>query len=245
MEKVRKNKFRILFNSFLFQLIFYSWTSLICIFLSPALIFPRIIAVKISKFWAHSSLVLLKIIVGITHEVRGLENLKKDFSLISSKHQSTWETIAFWVLTEEPIYFLKRELLFIPFFGWFLFRLGMIDIDRKKGSSQLKSMIRRSKQTLRDRKKKLIIFPEGTRTIPGKKSQYQVGIVGLYSSLKIPVVPVALNSGLYWPRRTFLKYPGKIIVEFLPPIDPNLTRSKFFSELKRKTETASLMLLKK
>ena len=94
-------------------------------------------------------------------------------------------------------------------------------------------------------KKKLIIFPEGTRTIPGKKSQYQVGIVGLYSSLKIPVVPVALNSGLYWPRRTFLKYPGKIIVEFLPPIDTNLTRSKFFRELKRRTETASLMLLKK
>ena len=80
--------------------------------------------------------------------------------------------------------------------------------------------------------------------MPGVESKYQVGIVGLYSSLRIPVVPVALNSGLYWPRRTFLKYPGKIVIQFLPAIEPNLTKSKFFSELKRRTETASLMLLK-
>ena len=101
---------------------------------------------KVSKLWAYVSLNLLKITTGITYEVRGLENLDKNSSLISSKHQSAWETIAFWVLVDEPVYLLKRELLFIPFFGWFLFRLGMISIDRKRGRNQLESIVKQLKR---------------------------------------------------------------------------------------------------
>ena len=244
MTKISKNKVRIFFNSFLFQLVFYLWTSFISIFLSPVLLFPRNIVVKVSKLWAYVSLNLLKITTGITYEVRGLENLDKNSSLISSKHQSAWETIAFWVLVDEPVYLLKRELLFIPFFGWFLFRLGMISIDRKRGRNQLESIVKQAKDALNDKRKKLIIFPEGTRRLPGAEPKYQVRIVWLYASLKIPIVPVALNSGLYWPRRAFYKYPGKIIVQFLPPIKPHLAKREFLSKLQLQTEKASAMLLK-
>ncbi|MEX0758775.1 MAG: lysophospholipid acyltransferase family protein, partial [Tistlia sp.] len=163
--------------------------------------------------------------------------------LIASKHQSAWDTLVFPLLVRDPAYVLKRELLLVPFFGWIMWRLRMIAVDRKGGAAALRRMLAAARRIVGRERRPLVIYPEGTRTAPGDSRPYHPGVAALYGELGVPVVPVALNSGLYWPRQSFLRRPGRIVLEFLEPIPPGLPRRQFLAELEARIEPASRRLL--
>jgi 1-acyl-sn-glycerol-3-phosphate acyltransferase len=185
---------------------------------------------------------LLKTIVGTGLEVRGQEKLPEGPCLVASKHQSAWETFALIPLFRDPALLMKRELFWIPFHGWFSKKFEMIPVDREKGSAALRAMLRETKKRVADGRE-IIIFPEGTRRPAGAPPDYKTGVVLLYEALGIPCVPVALNSGLFWPRRSLLRRPGTIVVEFLDPIPPGLPKAEFLSRLTESIETATNRLL--
>ena len=192
--------------------------------------------------WSRLMLRTAAIVVGLDYEVRGRENIPATPALFAIKHQSAWDTLAVASLLPQPVVVLKRELFWIPFYGWYARRAGMIAIDRKAGASALRRMVRAARDALA-KGRPLVIFPQGTRTLPrshgGKPAPYQPGVAALYGELDVPVVPVALNSGLFWSRRAFRKHPGTITVEFLPPIAPGLAKRAFLAELETAIETAT------
>jgi len=175
---------------------------------------------------------MLWTICGLRHEIRGLANLPPGPCMIAAKHQSAWDTLIFPLLVNGPGYIYKRELRRIPLFGWYLTRAGCIPIDRAGGPKALRRMIEHARRSLAQGRT-IIIFPEGTRLAPGQRGAYHPGVAALYGQLSVPVVPVAVNSGVYWGRRAFHKQPGRIILEFLPPIAPGLPRREFAAELRR------------
>lgn len=225
------------FRSTLFNILFLLWTFGLALVTVPILLLPVRFAGMVAHLWAWVSLALLRLTCGIRYEVRNRERLPGTPCIIASKHQSAWETIAFWALSDFPVFILKKELLSLPFFGWHLKKLGMIAIDRKAGAGALKQMIKDSKAAL-EKGYSLVIFPEGTRTAPGTRKAYQRGIAGLYRALNVPVAPVALNSGKCWSRNAFVKYPGTVTVEFLPPIVPGLDADAFMQQLESDIEAA-------
>ena len=191
--------------------------------------------------WCRSCIWLIRFLLRINYEIRGLEYLTGEPVIIASKHQSAWETLVFNTIILDCAYVVKRELLWFPFFGWFLSRLGMIGIDRSGGASALKRLVADCKERLKSGRS-IIIFPQGTRTPPGAEQLYLPGTAALYTQCKVPVVPTALNSGIFWPRRTLLKRPGTVIVEFLPPILPGMDRREFSQHLETEIETATMRI---
>ena len=181
---------------------------------------------------------LLKHIVEITIEYRGRENIPDDGKfIVACKHQSAWETVSLHEFVNHPTVIMKKELLYIPIFGQVIYFSGAICIDRKKGKKVIPQMIEGAKKSFANNRP-VFMFPEGTRGTPGVPGRYRHGIASLYGALDVPVLPIALNSGLFWPRREFLKKPGHLIVEFLPPIQPGLGERKFLKELANSIETA-------
>jgi 1-acyl-sn-glycerol-3-phosphate acyltransferase len=158
------------------------------------------------------------------------------------KHQSTWDTLILPVVLDDPTIVLKRELLFVPFFGWYAARAGSIAIDRRAGAGALRRMLSKARRVAATGRP-IVIFPEGTRVAPGEQRPYHPGVAALYQSQALPLVPAAVNSGLYWGRRSFIKRPGRIVLEFLDPIPPGWPRDRLMAELKRRIETASGALL--
>ena len=228
-------------RSLFFNFAFFSWCLLSALLFAPFFLFSSNAALFSGIPWARGTLLLARLI-GIKYEIRGTQYIANTPALYASKHQSAWDTVIFWTLLSRPAYILKRELLRIPFWGWYLWRMRMIAIDRSAGGSGLKDMIRQSKAVTASGRP-IVIFPEGTRTKPGAPPAYHSGIAALYNQLKIPVIPVALNSGLYWGKDAFLKYPGTIILEFLPPIEPGLNKDEFMSRLQESIENTSQRLL--
>lgn len=229
-------------RALLFNVVFYAWTALYVTLIFPFLAAPRPAALAVARFWNRSIVWLLATVVGLRHQVRGRENVPIEPAVFAVKHQSAWETIVLPVLLEDPVYVLKRELFAIPFFGWYLARLGMIGVDRAAGPAALNALVRGARRAL-ERGHHVIIFPEGTRVAVGSHRAYHPGVAALYTMLEIPVVPVALNSGLFWGRRSFLKRAGTITVAFLPAIPPGLKRAEFMAELEARIEGASGKLL--
>ena len=229
-------------RSLLFNLLFYVTTALYVVLGSPLLFAPRSWAMAALANHAHFELFLLRHIVGLKLEVRGHDKLPRTACLVASKHQSAWETFALIPLFRDPALLMKRELFWIPFHGWFSKKFEMIPVDRDKGPAALRAMLRETRKRVVDGRE-IIIFPEGTRRPPGAPPDYKTGVVLLYEALGIPCVPVALNSGLFWPRRSLLRRPGTIVVEFLDPIPPGLPKSEFLSRLIDSIETASNRLL--
>ncbi len=191
---------------------------------------PRRYLQNCGAFYCRGLLLLLRLTTGLSHEVRGLERLPPHPYLIAAKHQSAWETLALPTIVPRPSIVLKRSLYRIPVFGWYLRAAGMIGIDRRAGASALRLMIAESRRALADGRP-VLMFPEGTRAAPDQHPPFPIGITALYENLKVPVVPVALNSGLFWPRESLAKLPGRIVVEFLPPIPPGLPRKEFSARL--------------
>lgn len=198
----------------------------------------------LTRLWTNGVFVAVKYLCGITYEIRGTENIPKSGAIIACKHQSAWETMMFNVVLNKPACIFKQELRKIPIFGWYLESLGMIPIDRSAGIRAIKDMIIQTKNRL-EQDYVVIVFPEGTRTKIGEIRKHQSGIVALYSSKNInaDIVPVAINAGLYWQKDSFIKHSGKIIVEFLPPIEKNLPKAEFTTQLQEIIDSKSQQLV--
>ena len=216
----------IFLKSLIFNILFYIWTLFISFFSFPVFFLNRKFDVKVWFLWIKVTNKILKTVVKLDYEVEGLKNITSNNVIYACQHQSAWDTIILPYLIGDCIIFHKRSLLFIPIFGWHLLKLGMVIITRNKGVNSLKNIISKTKKAI-DQHRSVLIFPHGTRTLPNSINKIQSGIVILYKHLNIKVVPVKLNSGKYWGINKFLKYPGKITVSFLDPIQPGLKTGEF------------------
>lgn len=202
------------------------------------LAFHRDVTYRWCVFWARTLTRLMKLVCGLDCRVLGREHLQPAPAIYAVKHQSAWETIAFIGIAPPLAVVLKRELLMIPIYGWYMRRLGMVPIDRKAAGAAIRELLRRAKDaTMRGRS--IMIMPEGTRMPPGRTGRYNPGVAALYSMLALPVVPVALNSGLFWSRRSLILRAGTITLEVLPPIPPGVERRAFMEQLQDRIESAA------
>lgn len=206
----------------------------------PILILPRDLTTKVIKGWARSSMWLIRWTAGIDWEVRGLENLphkdgKMEGFILAAKHQSAWETFGLLPYLDDPAYVLKQELMHIPIYGWYAAHADMIPVIRGNRSKALRKMAQAAKKAVGDGRQ-IIIFPEGTRRAVGEEPDYKIGVFHLYTSLQVPIVPVALNSGQFWPRRKFKRYCGTLVISILPPIQPGLQTSEVRAKLQGDVE---------
>lgn len=229
-------------RSLLFNLCFFALTGALAIASVPLLLADRHALRRMGAFWARATLFLLRIIVGARLELRGAP--LAGGRIVAAKHQSALDTMLFYLLADDPAYVMKEELMAIPIYGRLSRHQRMIVVDRKGGGAALKRMLRESETAIAEGRQ-IVIFPQGTRTAPGvdaTAAPYQPGIAALYQSLKRPVTPVALNSGIVWGRRAFNKRPGTIVVEILPEIPPGLARSAFMATLEDAIETTTRRL---
>jgi 1-acyl-sn-glycerol-3-phosphate acyltransferase len=232
----------LLLRSLLFAFAFYVTTALFLVGGSWLLLAPRSWAMAGLRTHAIVSVWLLRVIAGTKLEVRGQDKLPKGAVLVVSKHQSAWDTFGLVPLFRDPAIVLKDELKWIPFYGWFCVKFEHILVRRDKAAVALRAMISDA-QSRAAQGREIVIFPEGTRQAPGAAPDYKPGYVALYEALEIPCVPLALNSGLFWPRRELLRHPGTIVVEFLDPIPPGLPRKEFRALLEARLEEAALRLV--
>ena len=233
---------QVIVRSLLFNILFYlNLLAHFCVAF-PTLVMPRRAILNVVRSWAGSNLWLLRIVCGITVELRGLEKIPPGSLLVASKHQSVWETFALFPLFADPAFIVKRELMWIPFFGWYAWKAGMIPVDRGARSQALAAITVLARLELA-RKRQIVIFPEGTRRPPGAEPSYKYGVIYIYSETGVPCLPIALNSGLFWPRRSFRRYPGKIVVELLDPILPGLDKTTFAETLQATIESATARLI--
>jgi 1-acyl-sn-glycerol-3-phosphate acyltransferase len=229
-------------RSLVFQIIFFAAMVALMLIWLPGLFMGRLVSQELGRTWGRVSLWLLARICGTKVEFRGLENIPQGALIVAAKHQSIWDTFVLPTRFRDFSYILKHELVWLPIFGWYLLAAEQIAIDRAKGGKLLPQLIEKS-QKLFAEGRQLFIFPEGTRRPPGAPPAYKVGVAHLYAASNVPVLPVALNAGLFWPRRSFLIYPGTIVIEFLPMIPPGLPTREFFEQLQGAIETASDRLI--
>jgi 1-acyl-sn-glycerol-3-phosphate acyltransferase len=239
----------VLLRAIVFNLLSWLIFAVLGVLYLPLLLIPgrtgERVMMAAGTWWSRLMLGLADAVVGLDYEVRGHANIPQGPALFAIKHQSAWDTLAVASLLPQPVVVLKRELFWVPFYGWYARRAGMIAIDRGAGAAALRRMLRAAQAAV-TKGRPLVIFPQGTRTLPasqgGTAKPYQPGVAALYGELGVPVVPVALNSGLFWRRRAFRKQPGRIIVEFLPPIPPGLAKRDFLAQLETVIETATARL---
>ena len=229
-------------RSLLFTAWLYLSMPIFAIGLSPALLMPHRFAMGVVKLWARTALFGLRWIAGVKVEVRGLRNMPSGAALVASKHQGMLDVVALLALLPDACFVMKKELMPLPFFGWFAWKTGMIPVDRAGHAKALKDMTRQARDRL-SQGRQIVIFPEGTRKPPGAEPDYKPGIAALYRDLDSPCWPIATNSGVHWPAHGFKRYPGTIVFEFLPPIPPGLKRAEFMTELQTRLEAASTALL--
>ena len=232
----------IVLRSALFNILFYGYTTLTVLRMTPSLLRRNADVRPGVRRWAEGVNWLLEHVVGITYEVRGHKHIPEGPALLASKHQSAWDTITFHTFLALPAYVMKKELNNLPLYGRFTQMVGSIVVDRAAGAQAIKGLVRDCRAALATGHQ-IVIFPEGTRTTPGKRYPYQPGIAALYRQLDVAVVPVALNSGLFWGRHNFIKNPGRIVIEFMPPIAPGIDRRKFLVELEEQIEAATAVLI--
>jgi len=228
-------------RSLVFNVLFGAWTGFLAVAGTPILLLPAGATWALARLWIGGGLALLAAVVGLRHRVIGQEHCPPGPAIYAAKHQSAWDTLILSVLLDRPAFVLKQELLRVPFFGWYLRHCAMIPVDRQGRATALKRMLAAARAAA-DSGRPILIFPEGTRVPPGERRPYQPGIAALYGHLDLPVVPIALNSGLFWGRRSFSKRSGIITLQFLPPLPANLPRKDFIRELEDKIETASAEL---
>jgi 1-acyl-sn-glycerol-3-phosphate acyltransferase len=228
----------IFLRSLVFNVLFYLVLVLLIIVALPTFVMPRAALMTVARWWARVSIWLMRVICNIKVEFRGVEKIPNGPLIVASKHQSMWETFALLPFFEQPLFILKRELLWLPVFGQFLIKANMIAVERSAPARALRDMTRRAGEAVR-RGRQLIIFPEGTRRPVGAPPRYKAGVGQVYADGGVPCLPVALNSGLFWPRRTFMRYPGTLVVEFLDPLPPGLPRDEFLARVRTVIEEAT------
>jgi 1-acyl-sn-glycerol-3-phosphate acyltransferase len=229
-------------RSVIFNIVFYVHLVIWLIIAIPTFFMPYRAIVAVAKAWGRCNLVLVRLICGLKADFRGIEKIPKGPLLVAAKHQSTWETFALLWLFEDPTFILKRELQWIPLFGWFAMKGRMIPVDRGAGSAGLNAMNELARKELAQNRQ-IVIFPEGTRRPAGAEPRYKYGIVQLYAAANTPCLPIALNSGVFWPRRSIMRKPGTIVVEILDPIAPGLSKEDFMARLQNDIETATERLI--
>ena len=225
-----------------FYVLLIAWTLGYGILVLPLLLAPRSVVLAAARLWNRGAMALVTHVAGIGYQLRGADNIPDAPAVIAVKHQSAFETLALPLILDDPLFVLKKELFSIPLFGWYLARLGNIGIDRGAGTQALRAIVQESAEAM-EAGHHIIIFPEGTRVAPGATRPYGPGVAALYAMLGVPVVPVALNSGLFWGRRTWGKRAGTVTVAFLPAIRPGLPRDAFVAELSRRIETVTARLM--
>src|SRR5438874_10373987 len=233
----------IFMRSLVFNVLFYLLLAFWVIVAIPTYLMPRWAILNIARYWARSGIWLMRLICNTKVEYRGLEKIPKGPLIVASKHQSMWETFALLQFFEQPLFIVKRELKWIPFFGWYVIKTGMIGVERNARLRSLKNMTRRAGVQVR-KGRQLIIFPEGTRRPVDAPPSYKGGVGQVYVDCAVTCLPVALNTGLFWPRRTFMRYPGTLVVEFLDPLPPRLSRIEFIVRVRTVIEDASNRLVK-
>ncbi len=233
----------LILRSVLFNILFYLNLLLYLIAAIPTFFLPYWGVVAFAQSWGRTNLWLLRTICGIDVEWIGLEKIPPGPLIVAAKHQSTWETFALLTILDDPTFIIKRELMWIPWFGWYTWKARMIAVDRGARTQALVGMTERARAELSRNRRQLIIFPEGTRRAPGAEPAYKFGVAHLYGEIGVPCLPVALNSGLVWRRRSFLRHSGTVRVEILDPIAPGLSRTEFFERLKNDIEKATARLI--
>lgn len=235
----------LLIRSIIFNFCFFSLTIIFMILWIPFLLFTKKNLIDtVLLYYSRLILWILKTIVGIKINIKGIKNIPKEPVIIASKHQSTLEIIIFMTILKNPVIVIKRELFSIPILGFYLKYSKMIPISRTLNGlkEELKKVIEYAKNSINEGRS-ILIFPEGTRHVPNNPTKYKSGIAKIYENLKISVVPVSLNSGFFWPRRSFIKYPGTVYVIFQRPINPNIERKIFMSILEKRIEKGYQKLL--
>ena len=231
-------------RSALFNALFYLHMIAVLVVVTPVYFFlPQRACMAVVSSWARRTVWLLRVVAGTRVEFRGLENLPTHGRyILAAKHQSLFETFALLTVVPNPGYVIKRELLYVPIWGWWARKADMIYVTRGAKSAALQEIADGGRRVIAQNRP-IFIHPEGTRRPPGASPDYKYGVVHLYKELGVPVVAAALNSGLYWPRRRFMRFPGTIIVSFLPPIEPGLPSRAFLNRLVAETEGACDRLL--
>ena len=232
----------IILRSLVFNALFYVNTALWLIAALPTFFMPYRAIIEVAKAWGRFNRALTRMVAGIDYEICGAEKIPRGPVIVAAKHQSAWETFALLSLFDNPTFIIKRELQWIPIFGWFTIKGRMVPVQRGAGSQTLTNMIERARIEL-SRGRQLVIFPEGTRRAPGAEPRYKYGVAQLYAAEGVPCIPIALNSGLFWPRRSLRRNPGTILVEVLDPILPGLDKDVFLERLKNEIETATARLI--
>jgi 1-acyl-sn-glycerol-3-phosphate acyltransferase len=236
------SSFAVTVRSLIFNALFYVNIVSRMIVALPTLVLPHVFLLGVLRRYARSTLWLLRIVCGTKVEWRGREKLPAGAYLVACKHQSLWETFALFMLLPDPTYVLKRELMWIPLFGWLARKARMIPIDRGSRTIALARMVAAARREIA-RSRQIVIFPEGTRRPPGAEPRYLPGVAYLYAETGLACVPVALNSGLFWPRRSLRRYPGTVLVEVLDPIPPGLDKRAFLIRLQTVLEEATARLV--
>src|ERR1700712_3428989 len=230
-------------RSLVYNVLFYALLVFWIVIAIPTFVMPPRAFLALARWGASSSIFLMRVIVGTRVEYRGVQKIPDGPLIVAAKHQSMWETFALLQFFDAPLFIYKRELGWIPFFGWYLMKSKMIGVDRSGGLRSLMEMARRAPKEIRSGRQ-LIIFPEGTRTPVDAPPNYMTGVGQIYVNSGVPCLPIALNSGLFWPRRTFMRYPGTLVGEFLDPLPPGLTRKQFITEISTVIEAATNRLVK-
>jgi len=225
-------------RSLAYQIYLYTVSAIMTLGALPLLVMPRRFTAGGIRLWSKLQLWGAANITGVTYEIRGVENLPDGPCLIASKHQSMWDTIFWAVAAKDPAIVLKKELTYVPLYGWYALKAQMISIDRGSGPSAIRKLVRQGRRAI-DEGRPIMIFPEGTRMAPEADPDYKPGVAALYTQLDIPCIPVALNSGLFWARRALKRQPGNIVVEILPAIEPGLKRRAFMAQLEAAIEPAT------
>lgn len=229
-------------RSALFNVLFYTLLIVIMVGGLPTMVMGYRAVIGLGRAWAKGSLWLLRVVCGTRVEFRGRANIPAEACLLAAKHQSLLEILALCSAFEDFTFVFKRELTHIPLFGWYLARSGQIAVDRGRGRAALDQVSRGARAVL-DAGRQVFVFPEGTRRPPDAPASYKAGLSFIYSETGATCLPVAVNTGLFWPRRSFLRRPGTAVIEFLPVIGPGLSRDAFQSRMAGAIEGASLKLM--
>ena len=225
-------------RSLAFNVFFFAWLALILVVMAFFLPLPRRVMQNAVRVWTHGMGLGLKAIIGLDFEVRGHQYIPPGGVVFACKHQSAWETMAFHILFRDTAYVIKKELFAVPLFGWYARKVQSIPVDRTGGAAALRRLIRDARTQIAAGRP-LVIFPEGSRMAPGARGAYHPGVFALYKKARATVVPVALNSGLFWGRRQFVKCPGVMVIDFLEAMPEGLDRHQFLAELESRVESAS------
>ncbi len=234
-------------RSLLYNLSFFGLTGIACFLCLPALLLPRKLAMGVVAGFVHTNAFLEKYILGLTYELRGIENLPKNGAfIIAAKHQSAFETMKLHIIFKDPAVILKQELLNIPIWGWYLAKSDVIAIDRSSKKAAVKS-IQDGALRMKEQGRPIVIFPQGTRVAIGTTSAqkpYKIGVVRVQETTELPIIPMAMNAGVFWPRNAFWKSSGTVIFEFLPQIPAGMESAALLKKLEHDIEDKSNQLMK-